>query len=200
MLLACAATFLALLLAFGKGGPFNRQLAIQTGTLLGVVWYVYFTFRMARPRAWVALSINPDLRIKPDRNRPALCPKVENKINRRLLARIILRAWVDKKPARLGPFYRGEHYFPIEARLSPAGVVPLEDYVAWSDEGFEQKELLIFLEAEWIDSLCERGRTKKYWRTDLRTGQTAAVIDPVRQEELFGPLPDPYQQDGKEQD
>lgn len=172
-----------------EGRPLRPGLAIQMMTLIAIFVYVYFTIRMAHPPAWTVLRINPRL------NEPALHPEVENRTSRRLHVRIIVRLWVDKRPILLGPFYRGDHYFPVDGRLSPTGIVPLGDYLEWSGVEIGSQELLVQFYAEWIDNLWEMGTSTKYWRVDLRRGETAAVIDPMQQQRLFGSLTDPYDED-----
>lgn len=195
--MAWAATITIVVLAMVEGGSFDAGLAVTTATAVAVVWYAYWTFRVARPKAWVSLEIHPEeLVIAPDRNRPALRPTVINQVPRQLHTRVTVRVWVDGEPVRLeGPLYRGKEPYPVDRRLSPAGVLPLTDHLEWTDDGFVNDELLIMFEARWIDTLCERGQAKKFWRVDLTTGQPDAIISATRRRRLFGPLPDPYTSD-----
>lgn len=193
--LTVVAPVLGIAFAFAESGPFNPfdwSLLIQTAMLLVLIWYTYFTFRMARPPAWV------QLRLMPHDGAPVLRPRVENKTERLLNARMTLRLWAvedgEAEPLPQGPFYRGKRYFPIPGRLNPAGVIRLENLLEVSDEGFESDALLVDFKADWIDdSLCEQGETRKFWRVDLDTGRSEAVIDPKRWEHLFGDLGDPYE-------
>lgn len=190
------AVILGVAFAYAGSGPFNPvdwSLIIQTAMLIVLIWYTYFTFRMARPPAWV------QLRLMPRHGGSALRPRVENKTERDLHARMTLRLWAvndgEAEALPQGEFYEGERYFPIPGRLNPAGKIPLEDVLEASDAGEENDALLVDFKADWIDdSLCEQGETRKFWRVDLDTGRPEAVIDPKRWEDLFGDLDDPYEE------
>ncbi len=185
------ALVLGVAFAFAQSGPFDWSLLIQAAMLIVLIWYTYFTFRMVRSPAWV------QLRLLPRNGGPALRPRVENKTERLLHARMTLRLWAvngdEVEPLPQGPFYRGERFFPIPGRLNPAGVIRLENLLEVSDEGCEEDALLVDFKTDWIDdALCESGKARKFWRVDLDTGRPDAVIDPKRWEELFGDLKDPY--------
>lgn len=186
--------------AFAQHGPFDWSLLIQTAMIIVLIWYTYFTFRMARPRAWVQLRINPS--IHPNIDKATLRPEVENKTERLLHARMIVRVWVvgndrDNEPISLGPFYQGKRYFPIAGRLNPAGYLPLGRHLEQSADGFSEDALIVDFKAQWIDdSLCESGETRKSWRVDLHSGITDALIDPERRGRLFAKLEDPYEDNG----
>lgn len=210
------ATLLAAVVALGlagativlwRDGTYDGRLAVLTLTLLGVIAYAYFSFRAARPAAWVVLSIHSNLGI------PALHPEVENKTSRRLLAQMTLRLWevnlekykdpatdesrvkvVDWESRPLSSFYRGEEWFPVEAGLSPTGVVPLKKHLERTEEGFKYDAMLIDLTVEWVEDslLCEGGETRKIWLADLQKYDTSAVISQNKRKRLLAPLDDPY--------
>lgn len=178
-------------LAVVGGGPYDPELAVLTVTAVAIVWYAYWTFRVARPDAWVKLRINP---VRTPTTR-ALFPQIENQVHRRLYGRVVVRLWVDEKPIRQDAIYGGARWFTIEAGLSPAGHIPLEDHMV------KDGHLLVMFTAEWIDAaLCESGRTTKYWSFWMPSLEGAAVIDPQVQREWFTPLPDPYGADSGEGD
>lgn len=214
---------LAVLIVAAWGECFYPKLALglfQAASLLGVIWGVYFSFRMVRPRAWVQLRIQPGCR------ELALHPGVENKTDRLLHGKMEVRLWIagagpeleagespdseEFEPVRdvgKGGFYRGERFFPIRGGEEPTGYLPLEDYLEFSGDQLESRELRVRFDAEWIDAgLCERGETTKYWRLDLSgwekgscidPGCVESPIDPDRIDDLFGSFNDPYDLNGQ---
>lgn len=197
--MATAASVVIVVLAIAGGGSYESELAVLTATAVAVVWYAYWTFRVARPPARVVLRINPDL----DRpHHSALHPEVENPTDRPLYAQLVVRVWIDGEPVGLGPFYRGDRTVSLPGHRSVRGFVPLKEHLAWTEkEGhtpdtIASRELLVSMQATWTDPLCERGEhAALHWHVDLGTRTTTAVADPERINEIFGPLPNPYAPD-----
>lgn len=179
-------------LAVAPMGSYSPRLAVLTATLVALIWYAYFTFRVARPEARVVVESGAEAR----RTHFRLHPQVTNPTERRLYLRIFLYVWVEGTPVPLGEFYQGERFVPVDPDRSIQGFLVLDEHLGvgepdeYGDPSQGAETARIEMHVEWIDGLCEKGEsTPLYWQVDFRGPEVSAVVDPERIRELFGDLP-----------
>lgn len=191
MAASAGAIFLALAPGGVTGGEYDAELAVLTGTLVALIWYAYFTFRVAR--SIPSLSIATGLQFAQEHL--GLMPEVMNPTDRRLDVRITLGLWIDGERVPLGEFYEGDRRVPIDpGRKFIGNYLALDDHLDLTEpdeyrvRSIQNQRCLVAMQVAWIDNLCEAGETTTlHQHTDFTTPPDA-VVDPVRIERLFGDL------------
>lgn len=179
--IAWVATVVALAVSVlpGIGRRLDQVLAILTLTLIAVIWYTYFTYRVVTKDeptiVQLALEFDPE--------RLAVRPIVMNKSPRALSVALDLSArWDDGTRVDFNdPFYEGKDSFPLGPHEGIGGWMPVQRLHGFADD---RKELRARMLARWTDDLDEKGQTNpRYWIIEITrdaydrpTGRISAVI------------------------
>ena len=194
---ACLLSLASVGLAIGPGprGPYDRELAVLTATLLGIIWYTYFSYRaLHRAPETVLLT---DLRSHLDGSGVTLTPVLENRSPRTVVARIRLQVWVDGEEIASRAYFDGgelaplqpfqsveEHFRPTQDQLKVTRSATGEYWSCWT-------RLQVVMSVAWRDDLQEAGVLDlQYWHATGPSKTLVRVSDSEGRAQLFGDVAD----------
>lgn len=171
------------------GGVYDAGLALQTATVIAVVWYVYFTFRLSHERGQVVAESRPGFA----ENEFLLQPWIQNPSDRRLHLRMYVYVEIDGRLIELpDSAYTGSRLIRLESGRSwqREDPLPIHDfYREQRDRAFRHQQIyeaLVLMRVEWTNEFCEPGSNTHCQRIDLIRRETTSVDRVDMIEESFG--------------
>jgi hypothetical protein len=175
----------ALVLALIANGPYDPTLAVLTATLVGIIWYTFFTFQAVHRVApvWVEL----DLVRRASGGGHDLLAVVRNPTEYLLKVSVTQRVWGERALLSVIPIHGGSagEFFelpPMDTFEVTVKTMQEYEYDVGGTASAKYEDLVLELSAEWKDSFGRSGTSaRKYW-TPLPV--PTRIVSPARLRDL----------------